>query len=227
MREGVEVTAQAPRSGVNLRVAAIVAVILLLVLGGVGAWALSTNADLDHTRQSLATTSSDLAATNTSLADTQAKLQSTKANVGAEQSRITDDTSRITNLETQIDRKAACITVQTTNLTELRRILALERANFARSTSGSTWSKENAAAAKAIGIAIDDLHKAYTSAAAGSYGTANVWLSRSNAQVRTSNKQIDLANAEIRKINAATNAINKANDVFAETLDKTATTCGS
>ena len=220
-------TAQAPRSGVNLRVAAIVAVILLLVFGGVGAWALATNADLDHTRQSLATTSSDLGASKTNLSDTQAKLTSTKANVSAEQSRITDDTSRITNLETQIDRKAACITVQTANLTELRRILALERANFARSTSGSTWAKENAAAYKAIGIAIDDLYKAYTSAAAGSYGTANVWLSRSNAQVSISNKQVKLANAEIKKINAATDAINKANHVFADTLDKTASTCGS
>jgi peptidoglycan hydrolase CwlO-like protein len=227
MREGVEVTAQTSRSGLSLRVAAIGAVILLLVFGGVGAWALSTNADLDHTRQSLTTTSSDLAATKTTLADTQSKLRSTKANVSAEQSRITDDTSRITNLETQIDRKAACITVQTANLTELRRILALERANFARSTSGSAWAKENAAAYKAIGLAIDYLYKAYTSAAAGSYGTANVWLSRSNAQVSVSNKQVKLANAEIKKINAASDAINKANDAFAETLDKTASTCGS
>lgn len=138
-----------------------------------------------------------------------------------------DDTSRIANLETQIDRKAACIAVQTANLTELRRILALERANFARSTSGSAWAKENAAAYKAIGLAIDYLYKAYTSAAAGSYGTANVWLSRSNAQVSVSNKQVKLANAEIKKINTASDAINKANDLFGETLDKTASTCGS
>jgi hypothetical protein len=68
--------------------------------------------------------------------------------------------------------------------------------------------------------------KAYTSAAAGSYATANSWLSKSNAQVRISNRQVDIGNKEVAEINAAIEAIRKANVAFAETLDETESTCG-
>ena len=220
-------TGQTKRSGVDVRVAAIVAVVLLLAFGGAAVWAYSTNQELERTRQSLSSTSGTLETTKATLADTQGKLTSTTADVTAEQAAIKADKSRITVLEFQIDRKGACIAAQTTNLAELRRILELERANFARATSTSPWGKAHAASDKALGLAIDYLQKSYQSAAVGSYNTANSWLSKSNAQVRASNKQIAISNKEIDKLNAASDAINAANDAFADTLRKTASTCGS
>ena len=126
----------------------------------------------------------------------------------------------------QIERKGACIEAQTGNLAELRRILALERENFARTTSGSTWAKSNDASNKALDLAISYLARAYSSAAAGSYATANSWLSKSNAQVAVSNRQVKIGNKAIDELNAASDAINEAADEFLKTLDETGSTCG-
>lgn len=219
--------AEPKRAGVDVRIAVVVAIVLLLVFGGAAAWAYTTNADLEHTRQSLATTNGNLDTTKTSLTDTQERLTAASTEVTDVQSAIKADKAKLTVLNFQIDRKGACIVAQTANLTELRRILALERAGFRQGTSTSPWGKAIAASNKALNLAIDDLRKSYVSAAAGSYNTANSWLSKSNAQVRVSNKQIDIGNKEIRKINAASDEINAANDAFAETLRTTASTCGS
>jgi hypothetical protein len=219
--------ATARRSGVDIRVVLIAAIVLLLALGGAAAWAYTTSGDLDRTRQTLTVTGTDLDATKTSLADTQGKLTKANTDVATEQKAIETDKGRIRGFELQISRKAACIQAQTTNLAEIRRILALERANFDRTTSGSRWNRAQETSRRALDLAISYLAKAYTSAAAGSYSTANSWLSKSNAQVKVSNRQIDLSNKEIAKFNADVAAINKANDAFAETLRKTSTTCGT
>lgn len=218
--------ATAKRSGVDIRVVAIAVIVLLLAFGGAAAWAYTTNGDLERTRQTLASTSTDLDSTNKTLADTDGKVSAAKAALADEQSAIKSDTSRIKTLKNQIERKGACIEAQTANLAELRRILALERENFARTTSGSAWAKSNDASNKALDLAISYLAKSYTSAAAGSYGTANSWLSKSNAQVAASNRQVKIGNKAIDALNAASDAINKAADDFAKTLDTTGSTCG-
>ena len=214
------------RSGVDLRVVLIAAIVLLLALGGAAAWAYTTNTDLQATRQTLTSTSTDLASTKSTLSDTQGKLTKATKDADTEQAAIKSDKARLKALDLQISRKGACIVTQTANLAEIRRILALERANFAATVSGSVWYKAHSASDRALDLAISYLAKAYTSAAAGSYATANSWLSKSNAQVRVSNKQIPIQNKEIDKFNAAVAAINKANDAFGVTLDKTSSTCG-
>jgi septal ring factor EnvC (AmiA/AmiB activator) len=218
--------ASAKRSGIDIRIVILGVLVLLLAFGGAAAWAYTTNSDLEKTRQTLSTTNVELDSTKQSLAETEAKLATAKGEVASEQETIESDKSRIEVLEFQIDRKGACIKAQTDNLTEIRRILALERENFNRTTSGSVWAKANAASNKALDLAISYLAKSYTSAAAGNYSTANSWLSKSNAQVAASNKQIKSGNKEIDAMNAASDAINKANDDFAATLDKTTSTCG-
>ena len=205
--------ATAKRSGVDIRVIAIAVIVLLVAFGGAAAWAYSTNADLDSTKKTLA--------------DTDSQVTLAKATLTDEEAAIASDKARITNLGNQIKRRDACIVAQTANLAEIRRILALERVNFARTTSGSTWAKTNDASNRALDLAISYLAKSYASAAAGSYSSANSWLSKSNAQVAVSNKQIKVGNKEIAALNAASDAINKASDEFAKTLDKTAATCGS
>jgi chromosome segregation ATPase len=182
--------ATAKRSGVDIRVIAIAVIVLLLAFGGVAAWAYSTNADLEGTRQTLSSTSTDLDSTKKTLADTDSKVTVAKAAVTDEEAAIKSDKARITNLGNQIKRKDACIVAQTANLAEIRRILAVERENFVRTTSGSTWAKTNDASNRALDLAISYLAKSYASAAAGSYSTANSWLSQSNAQVAASNSQI-------------------------------------
>src|SRR5215210_2131603 len=219
-------TAVAKRSGVNLRLALVLAVIGVVVFGGAAAWAFTVNNDLERTRATLGTTNADFATTSTTLTDTELKVQTATSDIAAEAKAIAAANAKITVLNSQIQRKAACIAVQTTNLTELRRILALERDNFARTTTGSAWSKANTADSKAIHLAITDLYKAYQAAAAGNYSGANTWLARSNAQVTASNKQLKVANREIDRINKASKAINKANTAFAETVSETQGTCG-
>jgi septal ring factor EnvC (AmiA/AmiB activator) len=220
------VTASKRRAGFDLRIAIMAAVVLLLALGGAVAWAMTTSNDLQATTTTLAATRGDLDTTRSTLADRSAELESTAADLAQTEEAIKADEDRITVLEFQIERKGACIEAQATNLAEIRRILALERENFARTTSGSSWGMAHAASKKAINLAIDDLYKAYTSAAAGNYGTANSWLEKSNAQIRVSNKQLDALDREIDAINASSDAINAANDGFQNTLDETLSTCG-
>jgi chromosome segregation ATPase len=214
------------RAGLSIRVAAILAAVLLLAFGGATAWAVMTNAELERTRATLAETDADLTATKASLGDVAADLSSTADDLEAEQASISANESRITVLEFQIERKAACIEAQTANLAEFRRILALERENFARTTSGSAWAKAIAASDRALDLAVDYLAKSYSSAAAGSYNTANSWLGKSNAQISVSNKQIGIANNQNEVINAASDAINAATDALYATLDDTLSTCG-
>ena len=218
--------ATARRSGVDIRVAIVAALVLLIALGGAAAWAYTTNADLEKTRQTLDATSVDLDNTKATLTDTQGKLTQATTDVASEEAAIAGDNDKIKALQGQISRKGACIDAQTANLAEIRRILGLERENFNRTTSGSAWNKAHTASDRALDLAITYMAKAYTSVLSGSFGAANNWLSKSNAQVRVSNKQIDVANKEVAKFNAAVAAINKANDDFGVTLDKTTATCG-
>ena len=136
MRGGELMSATAKRSGVDIRVIVIAVIVLLLAFGGAAAWAYTTNADLERTRQALTSTSTDLDATKKTLADTDSKVTLAKAAVTDEEAAIESDKARITNLGNQIKRKDACIAAQTANLAEIRRILALERENFDRTSSG-------------------------------------------------------------------------------------------
>lgn len=219
-------TGTTKRSGLDLRVAIVLGVIAALVFGGVAVFAVSVNGELERARSTVNETTAELASTTASLADTQAKLTTATTDVGTETKAIEAANAKTTVLEFQVERKAACIAVQATNLTELRRILALERENFARTTTGSTWAKANAAATKAMHLAITDLYKSYQAAAAGKYGTANTWLARSNAQIAVLNKQAKAGNKEVTRINDSSHAINKANAAFQVTLDDAQSTCG-
>jgi septal ring factor EnvC (AmiA/AmiB activator) len=214
------------RSGFDVRLALLVLIGLLLVLAGAGFWAYTTSNDLQTTRAALASTSGELDTTKANLASTASDLDTASTDLASAQEAIKANKAKITVLNFQIERKGACIQAQTANLTEMRRILALERANFARTTTGSAWDKAHAAAQKAINAAIDYLYKAYTSAAAGKLSTANANIDRSNAQIRASNKQLDALDKEIDAINKSSDEINKANDSFSSTLDATSSTCG-
>jgi septal ring factor EnvC (AmiA/AmiB activator) len=220
------VTESTRRSGFDIRVAIVVLVVLLLALAGAGAWALTTNNELQSTRSSLSSSSGDLGTAKAKLASTKTDLATATAALAETQDAIKADKAKITVLNFQIERKGACIEAQSANLTEIRRILALERSNFARTTTGSKWDKTHAAAQRAINAAIDYLYKSYTSAAARKYSTANSYLDKSNAQIRASNKQLDALDKEIAAINKSSDEINKANDGFSATLDKTTSTCG-
>jgi len=220
------VTESTKRTGFDLRILLVIAVALVLGLIGAGVWALNTNNDLESTRATLASTSGDLDGAKSDLTDTTADLDTTNADLAAAREAIKKDQSKITTLNFQIDRKGACIEAQTANLAEIRRILALERVNFARTGSTSAWGKAHAAEQTAINLAIDDLYKAYQNAAARRYSTANSWLDKSNAQIRVSNAQVKNENKQIDLINKSTDETNKANDAFTKTLDETSSTCG-
>src|SRR6185312_15667331 len=139
------VTESAKRSGIDIRLLLLVAIALVLGLAAAGAWALTTNNDLQSTRATLASTSDDLDGAKSDLTETTADLDTTNADLAAAREAIKKDQSKITTLNFQIDRKGACIEAQTANLAEIRRILALERVNFARTGSTSAWGKAHAA----------------------------------------------------------------------------------
>jgi septal ring factor EnvC (AmiA/AmiB activator) len=219
--------ASARRSGVDLRIVLIGVIVLLLAAGGVAAWAYTTNETLNATRATLDSTRADLASTKSSLTGTEADLAEARTDLGAEQDAIEANTAKLEVLEFQISRKDACIEAQTANLAEIRRILELERSNGGRTTTGSTWYKAHATSDKALDLAISYMAKAYTSAAAGNYSTANSWLSKSNAQVKTSNNQIKVMNREIDAFNALVEQINAASVEFGKTLIRTSSTCGN
>lgn len=213
------------RPTLSLRLVAIGIVALVAVLGATAAWAASTNGQLSDVRSTLATTELDLASTTAKLDTTSGDLATAETAVADEAERSKKATSRIGGLESQIERRDACIDVQSEDLVELRRILALERKNFARTTTKSTWGKARTASTKALDRAISNMRSAYLSAAAGNLSTANLWISRSNGQVSIDARQVRIANKEIDKINAASKAINKAEDAFYKRLEKSAVTC--
>lgn len=219
-------TESTKRSGISLRLLIVIGAALLLGLAGAAAWAATTNNDLQSTRATLASTSGDLDSTKADLASRTSDLDKATKDLAAAQKAITTDQSKITTLNFQIDRKGDCIAVQSANLNEIRRILALERENFARAGSNSAWGRDHTASQKAINLAIDDLYKAYQNAAAGKLSTANSWIGKSNAQISISNTQVKNANKQVEDLNKATAEINKANDAFNKTLDTTASTCG-
>jgi peptidoglycan hydrolase CwlO-like protein len=220
------VTASTKHTGIDLRVVIVIGIALLLGLIGAAAWAVTTNNDLQATRATLASTSGDLDTTKVDLASTTSTLDSTTKDLASARKGIKDDQAKIKTLNFQIDRKGDCIEAQSANLAEMRRILDLERQNFARTGSASAWGKAYAADRKAINLAIDDLYKAYQSAAAGKLGTANSWISRSNAQIRVYNGELKNQQKQIDAINTATDSINRADDAFQKTLDATISTCG-
>ena len=220
-------TESTKRSGIDLRLLLVVAIALVLGLVAAGAWALITNNDLQSTRATLASTSGDLDGAKGDLTETTANLDATNAELAAAREAIKKDQSKITSLNFQIERKSACIAAQSANLAEIRRILALERVDFARTGSTSAWGKAHGAAQKAINLAIDDLSKAYQNAAAGRLGTANTWIDKSNAQIRVSNSQLNNEDKQVDAINKSTDETNKANDAFTRTLDETSSTCGA
>jgi hypothetical protein len=209
----------------SLRLVAVGLALLIAAFGATTAWAASTNGQLTEVRNALTSTELELASTTTKLDTTSGQLATAETAVADEADRTRKATSRIGGLESQIERRDACIDVQSGDLEELRRILALERKNFARTTTKSTWGKARTASAKALDRAISNMRSAYQSAAAGRLWTANSWISRSNGQVSVSSRQIRIANKEIDKINAASKVINKAEDAFYVRLQKSAVTC--
>lgn len=213
------------RPTVSMRLVAIGVVVLVAAFGATAAWAASTNGQLTDVRGALASTELELASTTTKLDTTSGQLATAESAVADEADRSKKATSRIGGLESQIARRDACIDVQSADLVELRRILALERKNFARTTTKSTWGKARTASAEALDRAISNMRSAYQSAAAGRLSTANSWVRRSNSQVDVSVRQIKIANREIDRINAATKVINAAEDAFYERLQKSAVTC--
>lgn len=215
------------RPTLSLRLVAVGLALLIVAFGATAAWAASTNGQLSEARNALAATELELASTTTELDTTSGQLATAETAVTDEEDRSKKATSRIGGLESQIERRDACIDVQSGDLVELRRILALERKNFARTTTKSAWGKARTASAKALDRAISNMRSAYQSAAAGRLSTANSWISRSNGQVSVSSRQVRIANKEIDRINAASKVINKAEDAFYERLQKSAVTCSS
>ena len=213
------------RPTLGMRLVAVGVVVLVAAFGATAAWAASTNGQLTDVRSALAATELELASTSTKLDTTSGQLANAETAVADEANRSKKATSRIGGLESQIERRDACIDVQSGDLEELRRILALERKNFARTTTKSTWGKARTASSKALDRAISNMRSAYQSAAAGRLSTANSWISRSNGQVSVSSRQVRIANREIDRINAASKVINKAEDAFYERLQKSAVTC--
>jgi septal ring factor EnvC (AmiA/AmiB activator) len=205
----------------------VVGALLALAIAGTGAWAVTTKADLDQARSTLTSTNADRDSTKATLASTDTELAATSADLNAAALKLAGAKARIPQLQEQISRKGECIAAQAGNLAELRRILQLQRANFARTTSTSVWGKAHAAEDKALGAAITDLYRAYQNAAARKYSSANSWLSASNAQIRLSNSKISISNAEVRRTNARSDAINKARDAFEKKLADTVTACGA
>jgi chromosome segregation ATPase len=213
--------------GIDRRLSFVLAIALALLIGSIGVWGAGANADPGRARGTLDTTDAEIASTRTSLSSAEAALGTTKQAIASESRRLDAATAHIRDLNGQIERKGACIAAQSGSLTELRRILALQRRNFGRTTSTSTWAKAHAAGDRAIDLAITHLYRAYQSAAAGRPSTANSWISKSNAQVRISNGKVKAANAEIKRINAASDSINTARDAFVTRLDEAIATCGA
>ncbi|MFL5679017.1 MAG: hypothetical protein ACJ77B_00280 [Chloroflexota bacterium] len=209
------------------RLSLIVGALLVLAIAGTGAWAVVTNGDLDQARSRLTSTNADRDSTKATLASTESDLAAAKADLEAQTKLLQTAKTRIPELQTQISRKGDCITAQAGNLAELRRILQLQRANFARTTTTSLWGKAHAAEDKALRAAITDLYRAYQNAAARKYSTANSWLSASNAQIRLSNAKVKVSNTEVNRTNARSDAINKARDAFEKKLADTVTACGA
>ncbi len=225
MRRGAEVTAPRRRPGPRLRLSLLLGALLVAIVSATGAWGYLVNADLERTRGTLASTGTDRDTAKTSLTAVEATLASTRAELDSQQKQLADTDGRIPKLNDQIARRSACIAAQSGNVAEMRRILDLQRANFARTTTTSPWGKADAAVSAAYHAALSDLEQAYVNAAAHRFSTANVWLSRANSQVGIGNRQLAVAGKQVEAMNAATKVINDALDAFAKKLSDTEATC--
>ena len=177
--------ATAKRSGVDLRVVAIAVIVLLLAFGGAAAWAYSTNTDLERTRQTLTSTSTDLdvdeedagrhrrqgdARQGQALTDEEAAIKSDKARIDEPREPDQAQGRLHRGADGQPGRDPPNPRPRTRELRPDDERLDVGQEPTTRSN-------------KALDLAISYLAKSYTSAAAGSYATANSWLSKSNAQV--------------------------------------------
>ena len=218
-------TESTKRTGFDLRILLLIAVALVLGLIGAGIWALNTNNDLESTRATLASTSGDLDAAKGDLTESTATLDATTADLAAARDAIKKDQAKATSLNFQIERKGACIEAQTANLAEIRRILALERVNFARTGSTSAWGKAHAAEQTAINLAIDDLYKAYSAAFQGSTGTAKGHADKGrDAQAKIADAEQRLV-AELKLVDSKAGEIQTAIDALETKLKTTEATC--
>ncbi len=220
-------TASTRPRGIDLRLSLILGILLVVAIGGTAVYAVGTRGDLDRTAVTLSTTTATLDSTKSDLAAAERKLAQTKTDLDQQGRLLAAATTKVPMLEEQISRKGVCITAQSGNLTELHRILDLQRQNFARTTKTSAWRKESDAGQKALDLAITDLYRAWQNAAAGKLSAANSWIRSSNAQISTANARDRAGNLEVKRTNAATDAINTAQDAFQKKLDATIATCGA
>jgi hypothetical protein len=96
-------------------------------------------------------------------------------------------------LARQVENQAICASAQQSDLASLRKIFDDSRANFEQSTKGSKLFAAYTASTKAFDAAVDDLVKAYRSAAAGNLTAANGWIRASNGQLSIAIKQAKIS----------------------------------
>ena len=204
---------------------AVIVVIGLVAIGGIGVLGYSLSQDLAATRSSLATTESDLGSTKATLETTTADLGTTETSLAAAKAEHADLDGQIAELAAEVAQQTKCVTLQTDALAELGRISELQTANFNRTTEDSTWAKAETKRVTATGNALDAYYQAYSRSFDGARASARDWASKGAAAEAVIASQAKQQAAEFALIDAKAAEIETAINALADDLDEAESSC--
>jgi hypothetical protein len=207
------------RASLRVRTAGLGALLLVAALVATTVWAIGVKSDVDRTF-------SDATSVRQSTVQAAASIQQARSDLSNEESAVARADGDNARLARQIENQAICASAQRSDLQSLKKIFDDSRANFEQANKGSKLFAAYTASTKAFDAAVDDLVKAYRSAAAGNLAAANGWIRASNGQLSIAIKQAKILDREIDKVNSTTDRITGAQTALDQRLDATAVTCG-
>jgi chromosome segregation ATPase len=207
------------------RLAAFVALVAILAIGGVAAFGYTANRDLGAMRTTLASTEGELGSTNATLQSTTGELGTrTTTLTTAKTERETLD-AKVADLSAQVSSQTKCVSLQTAALAELSRISQLQTDNNNRTAEGSTWAKAETKSAKATTTALDAYYQAYSKSFDRNLSSARAWAAKGKEAQGVIATQTKQQAAEFALIDRSAKEIETAINALEQQLKITESTC--
>jgi hypothetical protein len=204
---------------------ALIAVVGIAVVAGVGFFGYSLNESLAATRGTLAETESELGTTKATLESTEGDLATTTGELTTAQSERADLDAQVADLSAQVANQAECVTLQTDALDELGRISQLQTDNNNRTSEGSTWDRAEKKRTAAISAALEAYYQAYSKSFDGNSSSAKAWAAKGKEALGIIAVQAKQQLAEFGLIDSKAAEILAAIDALEAKLTELESTC--
>ena len=204
---------------------ALIALVGVAVVAGVGFFGYSLNESLAATRATLAETEGELGTTKATLESTEGDLASTSGELTTTQAERSDLDAQVADLSAQVASQAECVTLQNDALDELGRISQLQTDNNNRTSEGSTWDRAEKKRAAAVSDALEGYYQAYSKSFDGNSSSAKAWAAKGKEAVGIIAVQAKQQLAEFGLIDSKAAEILAAIDALEAKLTDLESTC--